>query len=96
MTRHPSPADIGLVIEVSDTTLAADRIDKCRIYARAGIVCYWIVNLNDRQIEAYTAPSGPTASPGYGQRTDYLNGDQVPLVLDGQTVAMIAVQDLLP
>jgi len=27
---------------------------------------------------------------------DYRPGDQVPLVLDGTTVARIAVQDLLP
>src|SRR5205807_2773816 len=70
LARHPGPADVGLVIEVADATLAADRIDKCRIYARAGIVCYWIVNLSDRQIEVYAAPSGPNAAPAYGQRTD--------------------------
>jgi Uma2 family endonuclease len=96
LARHPGPADVGLVAEVADSTLSADRIDKCRIYARAGIACYWIVNLNDRQIEVYTAPSGPTPSPGYGQRVDYRVGDQVPLVLDGATAAAIPVQDLLP
>jgi hypothetical protein len=31
LTSHPSPADIGLAIEVADTTLAGDRIDKGRI-----------------------------------------------------------------
>ena len=96
LARHPSPADVGLIVEVADSTLDADRIDKCRIYGRAGIVCYWIVNLKDRQIEVYTVPSGPTASPGYGQRTDYRLGDQVPLLLDGSTVALLVVQDLLP
>jgi Uma2 family endonuclease len=96
VARHPGPPDIGLIAEVADSTLDADRIDKCRIYGRAGIVCYWIVNLVDRQIEVYTAPTGPTPSPGYGQRTDYRVGDQVPLVLDGTTAAMLAVRDLLP
>lgn len=95
-TRHPAAADVALVIEVADSSLPADRIDRCRIYAEAGIVCYWIVNLNDRQIEVYTAPSGPTGSPGYGQRVDYRAADQLPLVLDGATVAVIAVEDLLP
>jgi Uma2 family endonuclease len=71
-------------------------IDKCRIYARAGVVCYWIINLADRQIEVYTSPSGPMASPSYGQRTDYRAGAQVPLVLDGVTAANVAVLDLLP
>jgi Uma2 family endonuclease len=96
VNRHPGPADIGLVIEVADSTLPSDRADKGRIYARAGLVCYWIINLNDRQVEVYTVPSGPAASPSYGQRTDYQAGDQVPLVLDGVTVTNVAVLDLLP
>jgi Uma2 family endonuclease len=94
--RHPGPADVGLVIEVSDSTLLGDRADKGRIYARAGITCYWVVNLNDRQVEVYTAPSGPTPSPGFAQRVDYRAGGAVPLVLDGAVVGAIPVQDLLP
>jgi Uma2 family endonuclease len=96
LSRHPGPTDIGLLLEVSDTTLAGDRADKGRIYARAGLAYYWIVNLNDRQIEVYTSPSGPTASPAFAQRTDYHAGDSVPLVLDGTLVASIAVGELLP
>jgi Uma2 family endonuclease len=95
LTRHPAPADIGLVVEVSDSTLPGDRDDKGRIYARAGIVCYWIVNLNDRQVEVYTAPSGPVPDPKFGQRIDYHPGDSVSLVLGG-TPVQVAVQDLLP
>jgi len=94
--RHPSPADIGVLIEVSDSTLAGDRADKSRIYARAKIACYWIVNLLDRQVEVYTQPSGPVAAPAYSQQATYRAGDAVPLVLDGATAATIAVQELLP
>jgi Uma2 family endonuclease len=94
--RHPGPADIGLIIEVADVTLATDRLDKKRIYSHANIVCYWIVNLVDRQVEVYTQPSGPVTAPAYGQQTTYRVGDQVPLVLDGVTVTTIAVQDILP
>jgi Uma2 family endonuclease len=94
--RHPGPADIGVVIEVADSTLDGDRLDKGRIYARDGIPCYWIINLVDRQIEVYTAPSGATATPAYAQRQDYHAGDDATLSLDGATVATIAVTDLLP
>jgi Uma2 family endonuclease len=96
VAHHPTPADIGLVVEASDSTLAGDRTDKGRIFARAGIVCYWIVNLLDRQVEVYTQPSGPSAAPAYGQQVTYRAGDSVPFQLDGVLVAAIPVNDLLP
>lgn len=96
MTTHPVPDDIGLVVEVANTSLLRDRRDKTRIYARAGIAVYWIVNLEDRQVEVHTQPSGPTPLPAYGTVAIYAVGDSVPLVLDGATVGMIRVVDLLP
>lgn len=93
--RHPGAADLGLAVEVSDTTLAGDRSDKGRIYARARVPCYWIINLIDRQVEVYTQPSGSGSAASYGRRDDYPAGTSVPLVLDGAKVADIAVQDLL-
>jgi len=96
MKRHPGPADIGVVIEVADSTLVGDRADKGRIYARANLPCYWIVNLQDGQIEVYTSPSGPMVSPGYAQHLDYRPGDSVPFLLDGVLAANIPVQELLP
>ena len=95
-TRHPGQIDIGTLVEVSDSTLACDRIDKGRIYAHANITCYWIVNLVNRQIEVYTQPSGPVAAPAYAHQATYRPGDSVPLVLDGVTVATIPVNDILP
>ena len=53
-----APADLLLVIEVSDTTLAYDRAAKLRAYARDGITEYWIVNLVDDQLEVYRDPQG--------------------------------------
>lgn len=96
LTRHPGPPDIGLLIEVSDTTLPRDRTEKARLFARAKIGCYWIINLVDRQIEVYTDPSGPADEPGYKVRQDYGIQDSVPLVLDGQEVARIPANELLP
>lgn len=95
-TRHPLATDVGVLVEVSDTTLEGDRADKSRIYARAGILVYWIINVADRQVEEYTQPSGPGAAPAYMLRQDYRDGDNVPLVLQGRQVAAISVRDLLP
>lgn len=96
LSRHPGPADIGLLIEVSDSSLSRDRNEKGRLFARAGIPYYWIINLIDSRVEVYSDPSGPTANPAYRQRQDYGPADSVPLVLGGQVIALIAVRDLLP
>ena len=94
--HHPGPSDIGLTIEVADSTLPGDRADKARIYARANMGVYWIVNLVDGQIEVYENPTGPTATPRYAKRTDFGAGESIPMTLDGNVVASIAVRDLLP
>lgn len=66
------------------------------MYAEAGIVIYWIINLVDRQIEVHSQPSGPAANPAYASLQTYRIGDSVPLILDGNTAATIPVADLLP
>jgi Uma2 family endonuclease len=96
LTRQPAAADTAVVIEVADSSLLRDQRDKTRIYARAGIPVYWIVNLVDRRVEVYTQPSGPTAVPAYGAFQSFQPGDGVPLVLDGTTVATVPAADLLP
>jgi len=94
--RHPGSADVGLVIEVADSSLLRDQRDKTRIYARGAIPCYWIVNLVDRRVEVYSQPTGPVAVPAYGSFQVYQPGDAVPLVLDGNAVGTVAAADLLP
>jgi Uma2 family endonuclease len=96
LTRHPTAADIGLVVEVSDSTLPGDRDDKGRIYARAAIPGYWIVNLTDRQVEVYTLPFGPGAAPKYAHRADFRPGAVIALTLGGSAQVQIGVSDLLP
>ena len=53
---HPGPDDALLLIEVSDTTIDFDRNEKLPIYARSGIPEVWIVNLDARSVEVYSAP----------------------------------------
>ena len=96
LARHPGPRDIAVLVEVSNTTLQSDRVVKGRVYARAGIGVYWIVNLIDRQVEVYTEPTGPAPQPAYGRRTDYRPGQEVPLIVGGTQIGPISVNDLLP
>ena len=55
-SSHPQPADILLVIEVSDSTLKYDRTTKLSLYAETGISNYWIFNLVDNQLEMHSEP----------------------------------------
>jgi Uma2 family endonuclease len=96
LDHHPRPRDLASVIEVSDTTLADDRAIKGPSYARVAIPVYWIVNLVDLQVEVYSDPTGADPTPAYRFRQDYRPGEQVPLVISGQTIALVAVNDMLP
>ena len=55
-SRHPTPKDIHVVIEVSDSTLEKDQNVKSLLYAKAKIPEYWIINLTNKQIEVYRHP----------------------------------------
>lgn len=94
--RHPGPADAALVVEVANTTLHDDRDFKARIYARGKLQVYWIINLTDRIVEVYTAPSGPAPGAAYAKRQDFTAADSVPLHVPGANPMRIPVKELLP
>lgn len=93
-SRQPFAEDVPLVIEVSDATLRRDRTLKLRIYARARIPVYWIVNLIDNRLEVYSDPFGDGSLATYRQHTDYPPTDEVPLIIDGQEVARLPLSEL--
>src|SRR5262245_9934203 len=94
--RNPDPKQSPFVVEVSDSSLALDRKWKKRIYGRAGIPVFWIVNLVDRQIEIYTQPSGAGERPDYGNCQIFGADGEVPVVIDGSEVGRLVVKDVLP
>jgi Uma2 family endonuclease len=51
--RHPNEHDVGLLIEISDSSLTKDRKVKGVIYAQYGLPEYWIVNLIEEHVEIY-------------------------------------------
>jgi Uma2 family endonuclease len=73
LDRHPSPTDIIVAIEISDSTLGYDRSTKLSLYAENNISNYWIVNLVDRQLESYSQPyQKPNGEYGYLSQQIYL------------------------
>ncbi|MBC6471457.1 MAG: Uma2 family endonuclease [Hormoscilla sp. GM102CHS1] len=93
---HPGGPDVALVVEVADSTLERDRILKQRLYARAGIPVYWIVNLVEGQLEVYSRPVDLSSGPIYRQRQDYSPLDEVEVAIGHRTAGSLRVRDLLP
>jgi Uma2 family endonuclease len=60
------------------------------VYGPAGIPVYWIVDVIGRRVEVYTGP-GPK---GYGPTSIFVEGQSVPVVIDGREVGPVA--DILP
>ena len=88
--HHPTPAEILLVIEVSDTTLSLDRNTKAVNYAQAGIPQYLLFNVAARAIEDYRDP----APDGYRTKQTHTAGKSFNLVSFPEL--NINAADLLP
>src|SRR5207244_13065867 len=56
-TAHPLAADVVLLIEVADSTLAVDRRVRMPLYARAAIQEAWLLDLTADRVEIYRAPT---------------------------------------
>ena len=72
-SAHPGPDDILLVVEVADTTLAADRSIKMPLYARHGVPEAWLVDVRGDVIHVYRDP----AADGYRVVSTYRRGDRL-------------------
>ena len=71
--QHPQAGDVLLVIEVADSSLLYDRLEKAPRYGRAGIPEMWIVDVGAKTVTVYTGP-GPE---GYGRERIVSGGETV-------------------
>ena len=95
--RHPVAKDVGLLIEVAESTLAYDRDVKSRVYADARVRQYWIVNLIDRQLEVFQQPRATRGQPAiYRKRETLGEEERFKLELDGKQLGVFRVSHLLP
>jgi Uma2 family endonuclease len=87
LEEHPTGA--WLVIEVADSSLDRDRT-KAKVYAAAGVVEYWIVNLVEGVFEVHAGPS----AEGYARVARHGRGAtlRVPQLAEIE----VAVSDVLP
>jgi Uma2 family endonuclease len=78
--HHPTPSEIYLLVEVSDSTLKFDRETKAPAYARSGIAEYWVLDVIGHKLHVYRLPS----AEGYQSET---------ILSEELTIAPIAVPD---
>ncbi len=87
ISSHPTSDDVLLLMEVSDSTLTYDQETKLPLYAQANISHYWIFNLLESWLEAYSEPYQiNTEKFGYAHRQ---------IVFSHQTIKIPCFPDLL-
>ena len=90
--RHPGSNDVGLLIEVADSSLDFDRRGKGFLYSRYNVPEYWIVNVVEDCVERYRRTSGQAA---FGRCDVFKLHQSVPVELDGRRYGDINVADLI-
>jgi Uma2 family endonuclease len=79
---HPGAADVLLLVEVSETSLAYDRTTKLPLYAKFGVPELWIVDLIGAAVEVYRAPK----EGAYASRERLTHGLLIPALVPGVTI----------
>jgi Uma2 family endonuclease len=79
---HPNAADVLLLVEVSQTSLAYDRGMKLPLYARFGVPEVWIIDLIGAAVEVYREPAGDA----YALKKRLTSGSLAPVLVPGVTI----------
>ena len=78
------PAQVALAVEIADTTARYDLGRKARLYAKAGVAEYWVVDLKRGVLHRMWSPT----PAGYAERDEAAFGDRV----ESATVVGLAVE----
>ena len=86
--HHPRADQVMVVIEVADSSLTYDQVQKAQAYAASDIPEYWIVNLSDRTVAILTNPSRDN---GRYQGEQIKGENDVVFPPGGQAIAVSAI-----
>lgn len=86
---HPKPKDVLLVIEVADSSAPYDNHVKSKLYGKAGIPEFWVIDIAAECVRVFTEPAGK----GYRKTTEYYREDRIKCGTVPQL--KLAVNDLL-
>ncbi|MFO1039921.1 MAG: Uma2 family endonuclease [Geminicoccaceae bacterium] len=84
---HPTAADVLLLVEVAESSLAFDRGPKLALYARHAVPEVWIVDLAGRAVEIFRSPR----PAGYAERLRLTEGTAVPVLVPGLSIDVAAL-----
>ncbi len=87
---HPTVADVLLVVEVADTTLAFDIGTKVPLYARHGVPEVWVVDLQERALRVFRDPSAS------GYRKSFTAAGDESVAAAALPDVVIALSELFP
>lgn len=91
----PPASEVAIVMEVGDHRMPEVRTTKARVYARAGIPTYWIMQPDRRCIDVFTEPDGPdVVEPVYQLRKQVPARDALPVILDGTRVGAVPLKSV--
>jgi Uma2 family endonuclease len=79
---HPNAADVLLLVEVSDSSLAYDRRTKLALYAKFGVREVWIIDLQGAAVEVYREPAGDA----YAVKERLTAGSLAPVAVPGVSI----------
>ena len=92
-TDHPTVA--LLVVEVAETSLFYDTTTKAELYASSGILDYWVLDLENRQLLVFRDPA-PIPAGGMAYRTRLVFGPTETVAPLAASTATISISELLP
>lgn len=82
--RHPRAEEIYLVVEISESSLVKDLEQKKLIYATAGIVEYWVLNLAKLQLIVFRHPQASS----YLSRQELTGGEIAPMMFPDVKISL--------
>jgi Uma2 family endonuclease len=69
----PTPPDVLLIVEISDSSLAFDQSTKRALYAQHGVAEYWVVDIPGKCVHVYREPM----IDGYALALEFALNDSV-------------------
>lgn len=87
---HPGPDEVLLIIEIADSSLAQDLEVKRRLYAKAEIAEYWVLDIPGRELHVFLKPW----DGDYTEQRTCRDADEVQCVLIPEL--RLAVSELFP